>query len=119
MLSQKMTVFYDDEKSASKNTSGKIKKIISDGDVKVFSKEFIATSDFGYYEPLEDRFILEKNVTVNNGTSIATGDKFIYNLKTKRGNFVGKNNEANITGDRRIVVIIGDDLKSSDIKKKK
>jgi len=128
MLAQKMTVIYEEDKSAAasevsdesklvdkkpaqKNT--KIKRIDASKDVKIFTEEFIASGDIGHYEPENDVFILEKNVVVNNGTSIANGDKFIYNLKTKKGNFVGKKNEASINqdDDKRVVIVIGNDLK--------
>ena len=151
MLSQKMTVFYDqpkkDKKPAESVEAGEsqgtvkseevkseentalpkgssIKRIDAKENVKIFSQEFIATGDSGYYDPKESVFILEKNVIVNNGTSIASGDKFVYNLKTKKSNFVGEKKEAGISAgkasekiisedgkDKRVIVVIGNDLK--------
>ena len=52
---------------------------------------------------------------VNNGTSIASGNKFRYNLTTKKGHFIGKRDETSIAGssrDRRVLVIIGSDANS-------
>ena len=119
LLSNKMEVFYIDKKNdkiEAKNNSN-IKEIKAFGDVKMFNDEFVASSDLANFYPDKNIFILEKNVIVNNGTSILTGDKFIYDLKTKKGNFVGKkinnnaekNNAKNV--DDRVIVIIGDDIK--------
>jgi lipopolysaccharide transport protein LptA len=119
LLSNKMEVFYIDKKNdkiETKNNSN-IKEIKAFGDVKMFNDEFVASSDLANFYPDKNIFILEKNVIVNNGTSILTGDKFIYDLKTKKGNFVGKkinnnaekNNAKNV--DDRVIVIIGDDIK--------
>lgn len=123
MVAQKMTVFYEDsgnahksqEESAegvAKSDKNEIKKIEAEKDVKIFSADFVASSDFGYYDPKADLFILEKNVIVNNGDSIGTGEKFIYNLTTRKGDFVGKSGQANLNEDRRVVVIIGNEAKN-------
>lgn len=115
LLSNKMEVFYVD-KNAEKNNSN-IKEIKAFGNVKMFNDEFVASSDLANFYPDKNIFILEKNVIVNNGASILTGDKFIYDVKTKKGNFIGQkisnNSEKNNvkTGDDRVTVIIGDDLK--------
>jgi len=63
-------------------------------------------------------------VIVNNGTSIASGNKFIYDLVTKKGKFVGRKDETSITGnggDKRVVVVIGDDFpdRKKEMKKSK
>lgn len=124
LTAQKMTVLYEKEEKAMVVKKGKIiasesektsiKRIEAKENVKIFSEEFVASGDSGFYDPKQNIFVLEKNVIVNNGTSIASGDKFIYDLRTKKGHFVGKNNESSIAGnggDRRVVVVIGDDLK--------
>ena len=114
LLAQKMKVIYDEKKKDASDGKSSIKRIEATDNVKIFSEEFIANGDFGYYDPENNTFILEKNVVVNNGTSIANGDKFIYNLMTKKGQFVGKKNESSITEngtDKRVVVVIGDDIK--------
>lgn len=105
-----MVVIY--EKMA--NGKAEIKKIEAFKDVKIFSQDFIASSDYGYFDPQKSIFVLEKKVMVNNGTSIASGDKFIYNIKTKKGNFVGKKQDLSSnenTSKKRVVVVIGDDVK--------
>ena len=149
LLAKKMTVIYE-EKSAQKPKSksveskifkeeiakdeeksslepkpkkeSSIKRIDAKEDVKIFSEEFIATGNTGYYDPSENIFVLEKNVMVNNGTSIANGDKFIYHLDTKKGNFVGKSLESSVIGeevtDKRVMMVIGDDLKTQKTSKK-
>lgn len=114
MLAQKMTIFYNENEEEGSS----INKINATDNVKIFSKEFIATGDLGYFDPKKDIFILEKNVVVNNGTSIGSGDKFIYNLKTKKGNFVGKKDEKILSNDKRVVVVIGNDIKDEKKKKK-
>jgi len=115
LLSNKMEVFYVDK--SVKNSDSNIKEIKAFGDVKMFNDEFVASSDLANFFPDKNIFTLEKNVIVNNGTSILTGDKFIYDVKTKKGNFIGQkisnNSEKNNvkTGDDRVTIIIGDDLK--------
>jgi lipopolysaccharide transport protein LptA len=111
LLAQKMTVVYEQK---GKGGSSEIKKIEAFDNVKVFSEDFIASGEYGFYDPKKSIFVLERNVIVNNGTSIASGNKFIYDLQTKKGNFVGKKDETSITGnggDKRVVVVIGNDPK--------
>ncbi len=120
-----MTVFYEDKPAenvvAGEQKQSSIQKIEARENVKIFSEDFIASGDFGYYEPRKDSFTLEKNVIVNNGTSIASGDKFLYDLKTKKGVFIGRKDETSITGnggDKRVIVVIGNDLQSKKKSKK-
>ncbi|MDX2082582.1 MAG: LptA/OstA family protein [Rickettsiales bacterium] len=113
MFSQKMTILYNEKnENSDADKSTKIKKIYTDQKVKIFSQDFVATGDSGYYDPNLEIFILEKNVMVNNGVSIAKGDKFIHHLKTKKSNFISdkENNAQNL--DKRVTVIIGDDVKN-------
>ena len=110
LLAQKMIVLYDDKKKDGSESS--IRRIDATDNVKIFSEEFVASGDYGFYEPAKSIFVLEKNVIVNNGTSIASGDKFVYDTQTKRGNFVGKKNETSIAGnggDKRVIIVIGND----------
>lgn len=119
LLAQKMTVIYSEK---TQNSDPQIKRIDATKNVKIFSEEFVGSGDKGHYNPNKDIFVLEKNVIVNNGTSIASGDKFIYSLKTKKGHFVGPKNETSITGnggDRRVVIVIGNDMKDKMDKKNK
>ena len=109
LLAQKMIVLYN-ETGAKK---GQIKKIEAFDNVKIFSEDFIASGEYGYYDPVGLFFVLERKVIVNNGTSIGSGDKFIYNIKTKKGNFVGKRDETSLIkakSDKRVTVIIGNDI---------
>lgn len=104
-----------------KKKDTKIKKIDAYDHVKVSTAEFVATGDAGHYDPIQDLFVLEDNVVVNNGKSIANGEKFIYNLKTKKGNFVGDTSPSaqNKKKDNRVVVTIGnEDLKGKKKPKK-
>lgn len=130
LLADKMIVIYEEKKSNDLNSKqNKIKRIEAFNHVKIFSDDSTATGETGYYDPALNVFVLQKNVMVNNGTSIASGDKFIYDLKTKKGNFVGKQklinsninsseiNQNFINADDRVTVIIGDDIK--DVKKSK
>ncbi len=142
LLAKKMTIFYEEDKKLDEDESksfyqrnaknkkeqparkAKIKIIEAKENVKIFSEEFIASGDFGYYDPQKNIFVLVKNVIVNNGTSIASGDKFIYSLETKKGKFIGPKDETSIRGnggDKRVVVVIGDDLseQKKEIKKSK
>jgi len=125
LLAQRMIVLYDEKKDGDKSEkTSSIRRIDAKDNVKIFSEEFVGSGDSGYYEPDKSIFVLEKNVIVNNGTSIASGDKFIYDTRTKKGHFVGKKNETSITGnggDKRVVVVIGseEDMKDSKKTKKK
>ncbi len=135
MLADKMTVIYEekpkvknekrdvkekdkqDKKSENSQLDGQensIKRIDAEGHVRVFGQDLVATGKFGYYDPKEEIFILEENVVVNRGTSVAEGEKFIYNLKTKKGQFVGESSEKSAKSDsdksdKRVTVVIGDD----------
>lgn len=119
MLSNEMLVIYDEKKGDDGKTD--IKRIDAIGAVKIFNEEFIATSKTGYYIPSQEQFVLEEDVIVNNGTSIASGSKFIYDILTQNGRFVGVKNESSISGqggnssDSRVIVIIGE----SDVKNNK
>lgn len=148
MLANKMTVLYEEESAEKKpknpdtskaedflvkkettsvkKQSSSIKRIDAKENVKIFSEEFIATGDTGYYDPSANIFVLEKNVMVNNGISIASGNKFIYDIATKKGNFVGFKDEVTINKteikgyekDKRVVVVIGNDVQDQRKPKK-
>ena len=124
LLSEKMTIIF--EKKTAKNKNGKIKKIFSDKKIKIFNQETTAIGDSGYYDPVNSIFVLENNVNVNNGISVASGKKFIYNLITKKGDLIGGNalksnnnspsSQPNKVNNERVTVIIGETIKD-DIKK--
>lgn len=120
LLADRMIVVYEEKKSNDfNNKSTKINKIEAFDHVKIFTDDSTATGDKGYFDPNENIFVLEKNVIVNNGTSIASGEKFIYNLTSKKGYFIGKQNQTNKQKDQddRVTVIITDSTK--DLKKTK
>lgn len=115
LLSDKMEIIYQDIKKNDLNNSSKIKEIKAINNVKMFNSEFVASSQIGIYDPKKNIFILKKNVIVNSGTSIATGEEFIYDLNIKKGFFSGnKKTTSNSLGqdkiDDRVTVIIGSDI---------
>ncbi len=117
LLSEKMTIIF--EKKTAENKNAKIKKIFSDKKIKIFNKETTATGDSGYYDPINSIFVLENNVIVNNGISVANGEKFVYNLITKKGDLIGGNSlkpnnnslKPKKTNNDRVTVIIGETIK--------
>ena len=117
ILADKMAVYYGksnkDQKSnkllnKKSQKSQAIKKIIVQNNVKIFNEEFVATGEYGVYDPEQNNFILKNNVIFNQGVSVAKGEKFIYNLATKKGNLVGKTNNDSKINDNRVIVIIED-----------
>lgn len=107
ILAKKVTLYYNKQ-----NNSYDIKEIKAFENIKFFNNEYNGSSDLAIFNPDKNILILEKNVIINNGTSVLKGDKFIYNLTTKKGNFEGQDivNKKNISNDNRIIMIIGDDL---------
>ncbi len=110
-----------------KNTP-KLLKIISNVPIKIFTNDSVISADRGYYNHLEKQFILEKNVLLNNGTSVVSGNKFIYDLATKKGRLLSqfssqdnKNQNPKIDNKednkihKRAVVIINNELDSEEI----
>lgn len=114
LLSDKMEIIYQDIKKNDLNNSSKIKEIKALNNVKMFNNEFVASSQIGIYDPKKNIFILQKNVIVNSGTSIASGEQFIYDLNLKKGYFTGNNTAKKIAksskNDDRVTVIIGSDI---------
>ncbi len=97
IFANRMILFYEKKAENIANQSlpresseSGIKMIDIDGAVKIFSDDMIATSAFGRYEPGKKLVTLERNVVVNRGSSVAKGAKFVYNVETKRGSFIGK-----------------------------
>ncbi len=107
ILADKIIVFYDEDKD---NETTSIKEAIAIDNVKIFNQEFVATGDNGLYNTKEESFTIKDNVIFNNGTSIAKGEKFIYNVKSKRGFLVGNaQNASKLKSDSRVIVIINED----------
>lgn len=114
MLSNKMTVLYNEKKQPKRHnkadtelvtndntvdSQGKkeseeavseIEKIIAKDNVRLFGEDIVATSKEGYYDPKKELFVLEKDVVANDGGSVGTGSLFIYELIAKKGYFVGE-----------------------------
>lgn len=148
LLANKMILFYEENKTNTKNeedlpeygeqkistdqdnqinndtSSNKkyslIKKIEAYDKVKLFSDSYSASSDYGFFDPKNNSFILEKNVIVNNGSSTASGEKFIFDLKTKKGNLIGSKDTSNdvIKKDKRVIIIIDEELEQKKYKNK-
>ena len=119
-LSDKMIAYYDEEKKekiGNKDEAGIIKKIDAFGRVKIFNQEIVATGDTGSYDPSLGIFTIEENVIFNNGTSIANGKKFIYNINTKKSNLFGEESQAGQLKDSRVLIIIGEEEKNKKNKK--
>ena len=120
----KMLLYYfeNDKKLDPKNTNkgNSIKKIEAKNNVKIFNAEFVTTGDYGIYDGKKNDFIVSKNVVVNNGTSVAKGEKFIYNLTTKKGYLLGDKNkkDKNNFKDDRVIVIIDSEIKDKKKKSK-
>ncbi len=103
MTAQKVILYY----IKNKNGKNEIKNIQADKDVKIFASNFVATSEKGFYNPNKSIFILEDDVIVNNGDSIGVGDRFIYNLNTKKGEFTARR-KGNLKSktDKRVSITI-------------
>ncbi len=115
MTAQKVILFYKKLPNSNKN---EIDTINSYGDVKIFATDFVATAELGYYNPSESIFILEKDVIVNNGDSIGVGNKFIYNLLTKKGEFATeKDTKIDSKQDKRVIITI-DNKQAKENRKK-
>ena len=113
MTAKKVILFYQKLPGSTKN---EIETINAYKDVKIFTANYVATAELGYYNPKESLFILEKDVIVNNGDSIGVGNKFIYNLITKQGEFITDGiNKVKSKTDNRVSITI--DNKETDKKK--
>lgn len=115
LLSDKMEIIYHDTEKKDLDKSSKIKEIKALSNVKMFNNEFVASSETGIYDPKKNVFILQKNVIVNSGTSIASGEQFTYDLTSKKGYFSGNKKTATnslnpVKTDDRVTVIIGSDI---------
>jgi lipopolysaccharide transport protein LptA len=120
-LSDKMIVYYNENKKSKNDQPGSIKRIDAEKNVRIFREEFVATGDHGSYDPQAGTFAIEKNVIFNNGTSIAKGEKFTYNTKTQKGYLTGAPKTAgDIEGkiidqkDNRVIVIIDDEAENKN-----
>jgi lipopolysaccharide transport protein LptA len=116
ILANKMTIFYiENNLNNGKENSSSIKEIVANDKVKLFNNELTVNADFARFDPQKNIIILEKNVIVNNGTSIINGNKFIYDLNQKSGFIHGKSDIKNLNNtDNRVTVIIGDDIKEAN-----
>lgn len=108
LLADRMYVLYLE---GSSKGQGSVQKIIANDNVKIFAQDFTATGKKGHYDPKQDVFVLEEDVIVNNGLSIASGEYFLYDLKNEKGIFIGQKNveQINDNKDNRVKVIINSD----------
>ncbi len=124
-LADDMVVFYDkDKKKSNSGKNSNIKKIEAKHNVKIFNEEFVATGEFGFYDPKNNLFTLKQNVVLNKGTSTAKGDKFTYNTKTKKSQLIGKSikkhyDHSGDDEDNRVILIIDDENVKKDSKNPK
>jgi len=125
LLAKKMTIFYYDNKTTKEASKSWIKEIKAYNNIRLFNNEFTANADLASFDLDKNIIILEKNVTVNNGTSVINSEKFIYNLDNKKGQIYGNSQEnyqiinGSKVKDNRVTIIIGDDIKDSPINIKK
>ncbi|MFT6076962.1 MAG: lipopolysaccharide transport protein LptA [Rickettsiales bacterium] len=106
MIADSAQIHYDESK---KGQDEAIRKIEATGNVKMFNGEFVATGNKGFYISKDNKFIIQEDVVFNDGGSVSRGDKFIYDVKTKKGNLVGAKKTPGKDG--RVIVIINDDAK--------
>ena len=99
-LADKMIVFTKKNKNISNDFQ--IELIEADGKVKIFSQEFIATGDSGIYDIRKNFFKIYGNVILNEGTRIANGSEFVYDITTEKGSLLSKK--------KRPIIIINEDL---------
>jgi lipopolysaccharide transport protein LptA len=119
ILAKKVTLFYNNKSDKKTNNNFEIKEIKAYENIKFFNDEYNGSSDLATFNPNKNILILEKNVIINNGTSVLKGEKFIYDLATKKGNFEGNNiinKNSNLNQDNRIIMIIGDDINKTNNK---
>jgi len=121
LIADRMKVIYEEDSS---NSDSNIKRIDAFDNVKIFANDFVATAKKGHYDPRQDVFILQEEVVVNNGMSIASGEHFLYDLKNEKGIFIGQKNKTNIASDKlqkdgRVQVIINQDLESINNEERK
>lgn len=102
-LSNRMQVFTNEIGNKDKKTE--IKIIKAKDKVKIFNQEFIATGNSGTYDVKKGIFNIFGNVILNEGTKIAYGDKFTYNIANRKG-FLSSNNKEN----NRPTIIINENL---------
>jgi len=87
----------------------KIKEIKSYDNVKFFGEDFNAAGDEGIYRPGKEFITIQKNVILNSGASVASGDKFTYNIKTKTTNLISNSKADNDDIDSRVIIIIDEE----------
>jgi lipopolysaccharide transport protein LptA len=102
-LSNKMQVFTSE--ISEKDKKMEIKIIKAKDKVKIFNQEFIATGNSGIYDVKKGIFNIFGNVILNEGTKIAYGDKFTYNIANRKG-FLSSDNKEN----NRPTIIINENL---------
>tara|TARA_Y100000389_G_scaffold38523_1_gene32895 strand:+ start:2748 stop:3266 length:519 start_codon:yes stop_codon:yes gene_type:complete len=100
-LANKMWVLTDDDKKMSDDFQ--IKLIKASDKVKIFNQEFIATGDQGIYDVKKNFIKIYGNVILNEGTKIAKGSEFVYDITLGKASLSSKSEE-------RPVIIINENL---------
>ncbi len=109
ILADKIIVFYNEKgDNNSSNNKTSIKEAKAMGNIKIFNDEFVATGDNGFYKPEDESFVITDNVIFNDGTSIAKGERFVYNLAKRKGLLLGAKDEVENVKNNRVIVIINE-----------
>jgi lipopolysaccharide transport protein LptA len=65
-----------------------IKSIRLRDGVRISNQEFTASGNRGFFDVKNEIFILSNNVVFDNGSSVASGEKFTYNFRTKKSSLI-------------------------------
>lgn len=90
----KITGFYEDKNNNKLN----IDKIIAEGNVKINTKDIIATANRSEYLPKEDIVKLFDKVTISQNGNTITGDYAETNIKTGISKLVSKKTGGRVSG---------------------
>ncbi|MEN3929829.1 LptA/OstA family protein [Microvirga sp. W0021] len=101
MKCTKLTVFYDQNKTANGEKAEKstiatpgqdqqIRKIDCAGPVTIVNKTQVATGNNAVFDRIANKVILTGNVTLSEGPNVTRGDRVVYNLNTQTANIENK-----------------------------
>lgn len=93
ILSDEMTVYYDDpetpEEKKSVDTTQRIEKLICIGNVEITREDWLGTSEHMTYFADSRQVILTGNAKAWQGQNMVTGEKIIYYMDEGRSEVVG------------------------------